>query len=148
MTFTAAVAVAAPLLFFGTTEASAVSPVRFSFAQYDSPGEDDGSNKNLNTEWIRITNYGKAARNLTGWTVRDPQKHVYTFPGFTIGAGKSVRVHTGVGNDTKKDVYWDEDYYVWNNTGDKAILRQGKSVVDTCKWKDADTKDADNSAKC
>ena len=145
---TAAIAVAAPVLLLGSTEATAVSPVRFSFVQYDSPGKDTGSNKSLNAEWIRVTNYGDSARSLTGWTIRDLKDHVYHFPSFKLGPGKSVRVHTGSGQNTKKDLYWGEDYYVWNNTGDKAILRKGKSKIDTCKWDDPDGEGGLSSTTC
>jgi hypothetical protein len=147
--FVAVVAiVASPLLLLGTAEAAAPPPVRFTFVQYDSPGNDSGSNKSLNAEWIRVTNFGVKARDLTGWTIRDPKNHVYTFPSFKLGIGMSVRIHTGSGKNTRRNLYWGEDSYVWNNTGDKAVLRRGKSNVDTCRWKDADTKDLINSTKC
>jgi hypothetical protein len=116
---------------------AAAAPVRFSRIQYDSPGSDTGSNKSLNAEWAKITNFSASKRTLTGWTVRDPQAHVYKFLTFTLGAGNSVKLHTGHGTNTKTDVYWRQDNYVWNNTGDKAILKnKAGTTVDTCKWGD------------
>ena len=75
-------------------------------------------------------------RDLTGWTIRDPQGHIFKFPmSFKLEPGKTVKVHTGKGTDTNKDLYWKQDGYVWNNEGDKAILKnKSKTVVDTCKW--------------
>ena len=43
------------------------------------------------------------------------------------------------GANTQTDRYWHEQWYVWNNTGDKAILRNSSGgTVDTCSWPDGD----------
>jgi len=115
--------------------AQAVSPVRISAVQYDSPGSDTGSNSSLNSEWVRITNYGSTRKTVTSWTLRDTSSHVYRFGTFTLGAGKSVRIHTGKGSNTATDRYQDRGWYVWNNTGDKAILKNaGGTTVSTRSW--------------
>lgn len=58
-------------------------------------------------------------------------------------------MHTGSGSNTARHLYWGEDYYVWNNTGDKAILKnKSGTTVDTCKWDDADTDDNINATGC
>ena len=117
--------------------AEAVSPVRFSGVQYDSPGDDTGSNRSLNGEWVRITNHASRAKVMTGWKLRDRTGYLYVFPTFTLGAGRSVRVHTGSGTNTSTDLYWRLGTYVWNNTGDKATLKNRSGVVvDTCSWGD------------
>jgi hypothetical protein len=133
-----AIAVSAALIVpLGSVAADAASPVRMSRVQYDSPGADSGSNASLNAEWVRVTNHSARKRSLTGWTLRDPQSHVYRFPTFTLRPGASVRVHTGSGSNTRTDLYWRSDYYVWNNSGDKAILKtKSGTTVDTCKWGD------------
>jgi hypothetical protein len=116
-------------------EATSAPVIRFSRIQYDSPGADTGSNKSLNAEWARVTNYGSKALVLTGWTIRDPEGHVYRFPKFRLKPDRSVRLHTGKGTNTARDLYWRQDWYVWNNTGDKAILKnKAKVTVDVCKW--------------
>jgi len=117
--------------------AKAAASVKFSTVQYDSPGDDTGSNTSLNKEWIRVTNSGTTTQTLTGWTVRDPQAHIYVFPAYKLKPGKSVTVHTGAGSNTRTDLYWDAGGYVWNNSGDKAILKDGtRKLVDTCTWGD------------
>jgi len=117
--------------------AEAVSPVRFSGVQYDSPGDDTGSNRSLNGEWVKITNHASRAKVMTGWKLRDRTGYRYTFPTFRLGAGRSVRVHTGSGTNTSNDLYWRLGTYVWNNTGDKATLKNRSGVVvDTCSWGD------------
>ena len=69
--------------------------------------------------------------------MRDLANHVYTVPSFKLGAGKSVKLHTGKGTNSSTDLYWGRGYYVWNNTGDKAILRNSSGTTnDTCTWGD------------
>ena len=118
-----------------TQPADAAGPVRMTYVQYDSPGTDTGSNKSLNGEWVRIKNFRSTRKNLTGWTLRDTSHHVYRFGTFRLPAGASVRIHTGKGTNTRTNRYWGASWYVWNNTGDKAILRnKSGTTVDTCKW--------------
>jgi hypothetical protein len=126
-----------PLSFVASTavQADAASPVRISAVQYDSPGSDTGSNSSLNAEWVRITNYSTSRKTLTGWTLRDLSNHVYRFGTFSLGAGKSVRIHTGSGTNSATDRYWRSSGYVWNNTGDKAILKNSVgTTVSTRSW--------------
>jgi hypothetical protein len=113
----------------GLSPAEAASAVRISAVQYDSPGTDTGSNKSLNAEWVRITNNSSTRKTLTGWTLRDTSRHVYRFSTFSIGAGKSVRIHTGKGRNTATDRYQGRSWYVWNNDGDKAILKNSHGTT-------------------
>jgi hypothetical protein len=117
--------------------ANAAGAIQFRKIQYDPPGSDTRTNSQLNAEYVTIKNTGTTTRTLTGWTVRDPQNHVYTFSSFKLGPGQSVRLHTGNGTDTAHHLYWGRGWYVWNNTGDKAILRSsGGTLKDTCTWGD------------
>lgn len=119
--------------------AQAASSVRFSYVQYDSPGKDTGSIASLNAEWVRVTNPSARARDLTGWVIRDKAGHVFRFPQFTLGAGQSVRVHTGPGANTRTDLHWRSRAYIWNNTGDTATLKtRAGRTVDVCRWGDGD----------
>lgn len=109
--------------------------VLFTKLQYNSPGTDSGSNASLNGEWFQLTNKARTTVNLKGWTVRDATNHVYTFGAFGLAAGKSVVVHTGKGTNTTIHRYWGRTGYIWNNTGDTAILRTGAGkTIDTCKF--------------
>ena len=103
--------------------ANAAATVRFSGIYYDSPGSDTGSNSSLNHEWVRIHNYGAKVRVLTGWTVRDTSRHVFRFPHFRLRPHSSVTIHTGKGKDSRTDLYWGRSWYVWNNDGDTALLK-------------------------
>ena len=89
---------------------------------YNSPGSDGGSNSSLNAEWIRVKNYCSYSRDLTDWTIEDVAGHSYTFSSFTLAGGSAVTVHTGSSTDTAAHVYWNNGWYIWNNTGDTAYL--------------------------
>lgn len=111
-------------------------PVQFRYFQYDSPGSDTSSNYQINREYFTLKNVTGSGVNLKGWTVRDSYGYTYTFTSaFTLGAGKSVRVHTGKGSNISTDRYWWRSWYVWNNTGDKATLRSSSGAwKDSCSW--------------
>lgn len=112
-------------------------PIRITRVSYDSPGSDTGSNASLNAEWVAIKNNGNRARQLRGWTLRDTAGHVFRFPRFTLRPGRTVKVHTGTGNRTRRHLYWRQNWYVWNNDGDRATLRKRNGrLIDRCSWGD------------
>lgn len=132
----AACAVAAPLL--ATAPASAASHqggLHLGKIQYDSPGKDTRSNASLKAEWVDIHNNGKAKLQLKGYKLKDNTGYTYTFGSYSIGAGKTVRVHTGKAGNTAGHVYWNRGSYVWNNTGDKArLIKPNGKLLDSCSW--------------
>lgn len=102
---------------------------------FDSPGSDTGSNSSLNHEWVQLHNRSSSRITLTGWTLRDAQGHVYRFGGYTIRAHGYVKVHTGRGGNTQTDRYWGRRWYIWNNTGDTATVRDGGgALIDRCSF--------------
>lgn len=132
----AALAVAVTAALFVSTPASAASTLRFHGAQYDSPGQDTGSNASRNLEWISLVNYGSQPVHLNGYTIRDRANHVYTFGHITIAArGGRVWLRTGRAWNSGRVVYWGRYNYVWNNSGDTAYLRRPSgATIDTCSW--------------
>ncbi|MFJ4918662.1 lamin tail domain-containing protein [Streptomyces sp. NPDC088725] len=102
--------------------------------QYDSPGRDDRSNRSLNGEWVTVRNNGRQAVNLKGWTLAKDSRHTYHFKNLRLAGRQSVRVHTGAGHDTARDVYQGSRSYIWDNK-DTATLRDAhKRTVDTKHW--------------
>ncbi|VVB68044.1 Lamin Tail Domain protein [uncultured archaeon] len=83
----------------------------------------------LNGEWVEISNQGESDENLAGWKLEDRQNHTYTFPDFTLSAGASVRIHTGVGSDTSEDLHWNRNTAIWNNDGDTATLKDASGDI-------------------
>ncbi|MGW2788148.1 lamin tail domain-containing protein [Streptomyces populi] len=138
---TAAALTAAALTAAIAVPASAADPrpyrqrVEISRVQYDSPGRDDRSNWSLNQEWVEITNNGRRGVNLDGWTLEDTDGHTYTFDHYRLGGRSTVRIHTGVGRDTRTDLFQDRHAYVWNNDRDRAILRNDHGrFIDASSW--------------
>jgi len=118
-----------------TVRAPAVSPIQLGRLQFDSPGVDRATNVSINGEYVVIQNRGSVARALTGWTVRDAQKHVYKFAAFALGAHKSVVLRTGKGRNTATTRYWGLTYHVWGNAAGKAYLRNPAGAgIDYCAW--------------
>ncbi len=99
--------------------------------QYDSPGRDDRSNRSLNSEWVTVTNRGQGSVDLRHWILSDSSRHSYQFRNLTLRGHQSVRVHTGTGHDTTRDVYQDSHAYIWNNSSDTATLRDahGRTIA-------------------
>lgn len=109
--------------------------MEISRVQYDSPGPDDRSNRSLNQEWADITNYSRRSVNLDGWTLSDTDGHTYTFDHYRLGGRATVRVHTGLGRDTRTDLFQDRRAYVWNNDRDRATLRNDHGrFIDDASW--------------
>lgn len=144
-------AAAIAALFAATLAATApnasarTSGVRMTAIYFDSPGADLGGNTSYNAEWVRIKNFSSSRKTLSGWTLRDASSHVYHFPTFRLSAGASVKVHTGSGTNTASNLYWRSRYYIWNNTGDTAKLKNaGGTLIDSCRYTSA----SDPSAAC
>jgi hypothetical protein len=133
------VMVNAPTTGPGDAVATVFAPLRITRVYYDSPGSDlPVSNSKLNAEYIRITNTGSRTANLYRWVVRDAVGHYYEFSSLYLAAGHSVYLHTGKGTNGGAHYYWQQGYYIWNNTGDTAYLQRywDNRVVDTCSWGD------------
>lgn len=103
---------------------------------YNSPGPDNGSNASLNAEWVQLYNTSSLRIRLTDWTLRDAAGHVFKFATYTLGAHSYVKIHTGHGSRTQTDRYWNQNWYIWNNTGDTAKLEDTHGgTVDSCSYK-------------
>jgi endonuclease YncB( thermonuclease family) len=77
----------------------------------------------LNDEYVDVKNDGSSSLDMTGWTLEDEAGYTYQFPdGFSLGAGDTVRVHTGSGTDSSTDLYWGSGSPIWNNDSDTAYL--------------------------
>lgn len=130
------------------TDVAAAGGVRLTRIQFSPPGVSDlpVTTWKLNQEWVRITNKGQRPRSLKGWRLRDEANHVYKFGTFTLRPGRSVRIHTGRGTNTRTDRYWGRPDtnsptdYVWNNDGDTAVLKNAAGAqVDRCRYGDGES---------
>ncbi|MFC7527807.1 lamin tail domain-containing protein [Actinoplanes sp. GCM10030250] len=119
--------------------APSAGSVQFTRIQYNAPGSDTNRNSSIVGEYFKLTNKTKKTINVKGWTVRDRAGNLYRFTSnHYLGAGKSVIVRTGKGNNTAATRYWGKTKHVWNNGGDAATLRTGANkTIDSCKWSKA-----------
>jgi hypothetical protein len=120
---------------FAVPSAEATGSLQFGKIVYNSPGTDTRTNTSLNAEYVVVKNLASTTKCLTGWTVRDAQAHIYKFGTFCLGGYKAVTLHTGHGTNTATNRYWNSGSYIWNNTGDKAYLRNSAgTLMDSCAW--------------
>jgi hypothetical protein len=140
---TAAAAIAAGIVGTAALPATAAdhnpdrrhSEVVISDVQHVSPGWETRSNRSLNKEWVEITNNTRRTVNLDGWTLADREGHTYTFHHYRLDGRSTVRVHTGMGRDTRTDLYQDRRSYVWDRMADTATLRNDHGrFVDDASW--------------
>jgi hypothetical protein len=88
-------------------------------------------------EYVQITNRGAAPQDMTGWRIHSVVGgQWYDFPAsYTLGAGVSVRVHSGPDalDNPPSDLLWGYAY-IWRNEGDKAVLYDdlGQEVDSSC----------------
>jgi hypothetical protein len=130
---------------------SALAGIRIKRIAFDPPGEDSGTNRHLNKEWIFIKNTGDRDVQMRRWKIFDRGRdHIYRFGRVLLRPGDRIKLHTGRGDDgapvcmvgapcpdyTSYDFYWGLDDYVWDNDGDAAILKSRRGrVVDRCRYK-------------
>jgi competence protein ComEC len=76
-----------------------------------------------------VTNQGSADQDLNGWTISTQHNRTYAFKDFTLQGGASVKLHTGCGNDTATDIYWNKKMPIWNNNKDMATLKDNSGNV-------------------
>ncbi|MET9610149.1 lamin tail domain-containing protein [Streptomyces sp. NPDC006512] len=99
--------------------------------QNDSRGR---GNRALNDEWVEVRNSGRHSVELRGFTLTDQQGNRYRFDGLRLAGRSSVKVHTGQGRDTGRNVYQGRRHQIWDER-DTATLRDNRgNVIDTESW--------------
>ncbi|MEU5432241.1 lamin tail domain-containing protein [Streptomyces sp. NPDC020719] len=128
-------AAALPAVAAGPHRHASRSAVVIGKVQYNSPGRDDRSNRSLNGEWVEVKNTGHRAVQLRGFTLTASDGTRYRFHGLLLQGHSAVKVHSGVGRDSRHDVYQDRHHYVWGNNHDTATLRNDRGrILDTASW--------------
>ncbi|MFI9081694.1 lamin tail domain-containing protein [Streptomyces sioyaensis] len=102
--------------------------------QYDSPGRDDRSNRSLNAEYVTVKNTSHRPVNLRGWTLSDRSGNTYRFGNLWLNGHGQVRVHTGIGRDTRWDVYQDRRNYIWDDNDTATLRNDHRRIVDIESW--------------
>lgn len=92
------------------------------------------SNISKNEEWVELVNTCSEVKSLKGYLLKDSSaSNSYEFSDLTVSPHGKVKLHSGCGESTSKDVYWicpERSTSIWNNTGDRAYLfdPEGKLV--------------------
>jgi hypothetical protein len=124
--------VGAVLPFVQAGSALAAGPVKITKIHYGQSGT------NLNTEYIAFKNTSSVTMRLKGFKVisapsSDNQR--YVFPRTKLAAGHTLTLYTGKGTNSAGRRYWGATSPVWNNDGDKAVLKNAPgTIVDTCQY--------------
>ncbi len=84
-----------------------------------------GSEAGQGDEYVEISNLGGGSQDMTGWTMRSPQRNqIYRFPsGFVMNAGQVCRIYTGVARESAcagNASFSSTD--VWPDAGGNAVL--------------------------
>jgi hypothetical protein len=120
----------APML--PASPALAAAPVRIAKIHYAQSGT------NLNTEYIVFKNTTSSGVQMKGWEIisapSSDNQH-YFFPRTKVPAGGSVTLYTGSGINSAGRRYWGSTTPRWDNSGDKAILKNAAGgTVDICQY--------------
>lgn len=118
--------------FVQASPALASGPVKITKIHYNQTGN------NLNTEYIVFKNTSGSTVNMRGWEIisapSSDNQH-YFFPRTKVAPGSKVTLYTGSGTNSKGRRYWGATSPRWDNSGDKAILKNaGGSTVDSCRY--------------
>jgi endonuclease YncB( thermonuclease family) len=74
-------------------------------------------------EYVEIRNSDIEPIQLQGWTLRDSENHVFTFPGFVLGPGQYCRVFTNYYHASSCGFSYYSPSPIWDDDGDCAYLR-------------------------
>jgi len=68
---------------------------------------------------------------LTNWEIKDEGRKKFIFPDFELKDKESVKISVGEGENTKNNLFWAGETYVWTKTGDTLFLRDdaGKLIL-------------------
>jgi len=79
-------------------------------------------------ERVLIQNNGTGELILTGWSLKDNNGLVYTFPQVTLYPGVKLQVHSTSGKDTPTELFWGRSSPVWTS-GELAALYDTRNIV-------------------
>lgn len=124
----------------------ALAAIRLKKIAFNPSGADTGTNNHVNKEWVLIKNTGSSSKNLDRWKIKDKgADHTFRFAGISLPGGDLLKLHSGNGSHNVSDgcggdclvhhYYWGLDNYVWNNGGDKAVIKKPSgATADSCAY--------------
>lgn len=96
---------------------------------YNAYGND---NENLNNEYITFRNKCFHSIDVSGWIISDNTSKIFIFPEMKVGAKEKLTVHSGSGENNQTNIYWNNNYAIWNNDGDVVEVwdSKGKKMIE------------------
>src|SRR5205085_2587161 len=93
---------------------------------------------NLDTEYIVFKNVSGSTIQMRHWKIiskPSSDQQFYVFPRTSVASGATVTLYTGSGTNSRGKRYWNATSPRWDNSGDKAVLKNASGVtVDTCQY--------------
>jgi hypothetical protein len=80
-------------------------------------------------EYVVIRNNDVRSVQLYGWTLRDEQDHVFTFPSWSMAPGQVCRIYTNENRPEWCGFNYGSDTAIWDSDGDIAYLRDGMGAL-------------------
>ncbi|MBI5554092.1 MAG: thermonuclease family protein [Candidatus Diapherotrites archaeon] len=74
-------------------------------------------------EFVEFQNDCPQTLALNGIYFKDAGRKTYTFTEMEMESGKSVRVYSKPGMDSKTVLYWNQPQHIWNDEGDQLMVR-------------------------
>ena len=93
---------------------------------YDAEGDD---RKNLNGEFVLMTNKGTQDISIKGWSIKDSATHLFIFPDYTFQVGETIVLFTGKGTNGGGRFYFNSAKPIWNNDHDTLYLRDAGGLL-------------------
>ena len=110
--------------------------------RYDAPGIDD---KNLNGEWVRVTNISNKAIDLKDYVLSSAPlgSDSYFFASTTVlEANSQLYLYSGSGTDSNLKKYWNKSRSVHANIADKVWLhRLDNYIIEETSWPNREGED-------
>ncbi|ROZ62881.1 lamin tail domain-containing protein [Kocuria soli] len=89
------------------------------------------------TNYVVVKNTGSKTLILSGYRIKDAANHTFVFPtGTKIAPGKQIMIRSCKGANTSGTLYWNQNNYVWNNTGDTLRMYSPKgALLEKCSYR-------------
>jgi hypothetical protein len=85
--------------------------------------------KNINSEYITLVNFGDAVE-VSRWTLISDRGEAFRFDDFVFAANSVVRIHSGRGQSTDTDLFWNKSNRIWTEKSVVTLLDGDGNVVD------------------
>jgi Lamin Tail Domain len=80
-------------------------------------------------EYVCVTSQETSDTDMSSWVLRNVLGRSFNFPpGFKLGAGQTVKVHTAAGHDAAADLHWGYSVNPAWEKGDKLTLSNNENV--------------------